>query len=433
MTQRVGLGRLDGSPMPTDEELLSACRRDRPDAFAELASRHAPYMQHLAERLLSGDHHTAQDVVQECLVKLHAATQRDDRPLKVRAWLSVVVRNACMDEHRRRLPLPVAEAPDVPVVDDDPFGSDPFLDQAWEALPERFRTVLHHRELLGLSYDEIGAAMGVSRSAVQTLLFRARGALRREYQRAGGELLGCGAFGLSLLALSDGETGRHDAQLIDHLASCGPCDGAWARLNQLSHLLRTGAALVHPEVATPRLPSLWGRCWTAAVQFYNSQAVSLNEFAHASAAASAVPLACVAALIIPHASVSTSPPRSPRGLLAVAHQPGAADPLVRLTPDPSTLTTSALAPHPPASSPAAWIRPTSWPSPSSGGGWPWFDNRPRGFGPSPAPSPQGWDHGYQYPWAEPSSSPRPPKPAEPSSPPSPSPSPWPFPSSFPRQ
>lgn len=431
MTLRVGLGTLDGSPMPTDEDLLSACRRGQPDAFAELAARHAPYMQHLAERLLSGDHHTAQDVVQECLVKLHAATQRDDRPLKVRAWLSVVVRNACMDEHRRRLPQPVAEAPDVPVVDDDPFGSDPFLDQAWEALPERFRTVLHHRELLGLSYDEIGAAMGVSLSAVQTLLFRARGALRREYQRAGGELLGCGAFGLSLLALSDGETGRHDAQLIDHLASCGPCDGAWARLNQLSDLLRAGANLVHPEVATPGVPSLWSRCWTSATQFYNSQAVSLSEFAHASAAASAVPLVCVASLIIPHVSASSSPPQPPRDLVAAQRQLGAASSLVRSTPDPSTRNTSTFAPYSPASSRPPWMRPTSWPSPSSGGGWRWFDNRPSWFGPDPAPSPQGWDHRDQHPRSELPPSPRPPQLPEPSSPPSPS--PWSFSPSFPRQ
>ncbi|MDP3714353.1 MAG: RNA polymerase sigma factor [Mycobacteriales bacterium] len=181
--------------------------------------------------------------------------------MRVRPWLSVVVRNACMDEHRRRLPQPVADAPDSAVEDQDPFGSDPYLDQAWEALPARFRTVLHHRELLGLSYDEIATAMGVSRSAVQTLLFRARGALRREYQRAGGELLGCGAFGLALLSLGDGEPVRHGHQLAGHLASCGACRSAVDRLAELSDLMRLGAramdAPLHPPSAA--CPSVAGR------------------------------------------------------------------------------------------------------------------------------------------------------------------------------
>ena len=395
-----------------DEALLSACRRGDDAAFGELAARHAPYMQQLAERLLAGDHHTAQDVVQECLVKLYAAARRDDRELRVRPWLSVVVRNACMDEHRRRLPQPVPDAPDSAVEDADPFGSDPYLDQAWEALPTRFRTVLHHRELLGLSYDEIATAMGISRSAVQTLLFRARGALRREYQRAGGELLGCGAFGLALLSLADGEPVRHGHQLAGHLASCGACSSAVDRVAELSDVMRLGARAVDGPLHAP-IGGLFQRGWTALTQFCNTHAPVLTDVAHTSIVAGAVPLSIVAALVTPSPGTSATSP---------AHGGQQADSAHAL--QSTTLTKQNIVRPSPQPSPVApWTTPTSatqrdqlgsWPSPSpTSWAWPWGPEGGSGFGlrpgaqesPSAQPrEPDGW-HGDWQPQPSPSERP----------------------------
>jgi RNA polymerase sigma factor (sigma-70 family) len=415
---------LTGNPAAmTDEALLFACRRGDESAFTELAGRHAPYMQKLAERLLAGDHHTAQDVVQECLVKLYAAARRDERELRVRPWLSVVVRNACMDEHRRRLPQPVPEAPDSAVVDEDPFGTDPYLDQAWEALPTRFRTVLHHRELLGLSYDEIAAAMGVSRSAVQTLLFRARGALRREYQRAGGELLGCGAFGLALLSLADGEPVRHGQQLAGHVASCSACRSAVDRLAELSDLMRLGARAMEAPVHAP-VGGFFQRCWTTLAQFCNTHAPGLSDVAHASALAGAVPLSCVAALVAP-ASPVTAAPSSVHVARQVASSQVVPVATLGLRPPvaPSAQPSTAGASPSPSPVPER-TRLGSWPTPSpTSWSWPWGPEGQAGFGPRPAsresgsPEPRdqdGWNGGWQ-----PQSSPSAPPTAMPASSPTP--------------
>ena len=46
--------------------------------------------------------------------------------------------------------------------------------------------------------------MGQSESAVETLLFRARVALRREYEKAGGTRFGCGVLGLGLYRYATG-------------------------------------------------------------------------------------------------------------------------------------------------------------------------------------------------------------------------------------
>lgn len=222
-----------------DDGLCRAVALGDDRAFAELASRHRDWLVGLCRGNLRGDSHRAEDVAQECLIKLHATLQRDHRPLKPRAWLSVVARNACIDVHRARRAEPTAEVPDVGVDAVDPFELDPILAEAWEALTDRHRAVLQHRELIGLSYDEIAIAMDTSVSAVETLLFRARAALRRNYRRAGGELLGCGLFGLSFMRLL--EMGR-TPEVDDHLAACGDCSRAAARLIETTDLLRVGTA-----------------------------------------------------------------------------------------------------------------------------------------------------------------------------------------------
>ena len=142
-----------------DDELVARLRAGDGEAFATLARRHHAWLVRTCRPLLNGDHHAAEDVAQECLVRLHAAASRDARPLAVRPWLSVVARNLCIDHHRRAGAEPVEEVPDLPHVEEDPFVVDPALATAWGRLQPRQREVLHHRELTGLRYDEIATVM----------------------------------------------------------------------------------------------------------------------------------------------------------------------------------------------------------------------------------------------------------------------------------
>ena len=178
-----------------DEDLLARLRAGDEVAFRALVDRHRPWLVRLCTRLLGDDAHAAEDAAQESLLKLHAAARRDARPLRVRAWLTVVARNTCVDEQRRRRPDLPGELPERATPGDDPFSLDAALADAWPRLSGRHREVLYLREVLGFSYNEIGAVMGLSLPAVETLVFRARAALRREYERAGGTAFGCGLFG----------------------------------------------------------------------------------------------------------------------------------------------------------------------------------------------------------------------------------------------
>lgn len=172
-----------------DQELIARVKSGCPDAFDSIVARYRPRLIAICTRMLAGDRHLAEDITQECLVKAYRRIREDHRPLYLRAWLDTTARNACIDEYRRRRPQPVEQVPETPVDHPEPLGLDPELLQAWRRLDLRHRQVLALREVDGFSYQEIADVLGTSMGAVQSLLFRSRTALRREYARAGGGAL----------------------------------------------------------------------------------------------------------------------------------------------------------------------------------------------------------------------------------------------------
>jgi RNA polymerase sigma-70 factor (ECF subfamily) len=221
-----------------DESLLARLRAGDEAAFRALVDRHRPWLVRLCTRLLGQDAHAAEDAAQESLLKLHAAARRDARPLRVRAWLTVVARNTCVDEQRRRRPDLPGELPERAAPGDDPFSLDAALADAWPRLSGRHREVLYLREVLGFSYKEIGSVMGLSMPAVETLVFRARAALRREYERAGGTAFGCGLFGFHLARLGIGR--RRDLSVTDGMSSAAVSDPGFGSLaSRVAHFLST--------------------------------------------------------------------------------------------------------------------------------------------------------------------------------------------------
>jgi RNA polymerase sigma-70 factor (ECF subfamily) len=220
----------------SDDVLLARLRGGDEAAFRALVDRHRPWLVRLCTRLLGHDAHGAEDAAQESLLKLHAAARRDGRPLRVRPWLTVVARNTCIDEQRRRRPDLPGELPEQAARGEDPFQLDAALAEAWTRLSGRHREVLYLREVLGLSYKEIGAVMGLTMAATETLVFRARAALRREYERSGGSSFGCVLLGLQLARL--GADHRRDGAVADGMSTIVANDAGLTGLSgRLAHFL----------------------------------------------------------------------------------------------------------------------------------------------------------------------------------------------------
>lgn len=102
------------------------------------------------------------------------------------AYLSVSVRNACLDMLRRESKYPDASLPDN-LPDDDEILESAFdearLWAAIEALPEGRRRMLLMHKRDGLKYSEIAERLGVSEGTVKNQISRALRALRKSLKK----------------------------------------------------------------------------------------------------------------------------------------------------------------------------------------------------------------------------------------------------------
>lgn len=168
----------------SDGALLTRAASGDEGAFRILVERHLSAMLAVARRMLR-DEAEAEDVAQEAMLRLWRSSEKlDIGDYGVRPWLRRVVSNLCIDRVRAARNLTVTdEVPELPQpavqeVNIERREASARVDSALKALPERQRValVLFHYE--GLSQIEIGKVLNVSDEAVESLLSRARRALK---------------------------------------------------------------------------------------------------------------------------------------------------------------------------------------------------------------------------------------------------------------
>jgi RNA polymerase sigma factor (sigma-70 family) len=138
----------------------------------------------------------AEDITQTAFLDAFRALRRGDEPQQPHAWLLTIAQNAARRRFRTRAARPSEVELDAEfLAAPDPGG--PSADDirvALERLRPAQREAIVLREIGGRSYVEIAAAMDMSVPAVETLLFRARRALRVELDdeapRTRGRVLG---------------------------------------------------------------------------------------------------------------------------------------------------------------------------------------------------------------------------------------------------
>ncbi|HSL63886.1 MAG TPA: RNA polymerase sigma factor, partial [Gaiellaceae bacterium] len=127
-----------------------------------------------------GDREEAEDVTQAAFLNAYRALARGCTPRRPRAWLLAIaenVRRSRLRGRRDELPLALVEATAAAA---EPTVDAAEIRDALEQLPASQREAVVLRELAGLSYAEIGEALGVSVGSVQMLVFRGRRALRAQ-------------------------------------------------------------------------------------------------------------------------------------------------------------------------------------------------------------------------------------------------------------
>jgi RNA polymerase sigma-70 factor (ECF subfamily) len=186
--------------MATDEaRLVCLGRAGDQEAFAALVQRYERQIYSLAYRML-GNPDDAFDLSQECFIRAYKNLPRTHEALNFSAWLHRIAANACLDVLRRRTRIrwlawdaPRHERLLVSRPSEDPermaVAGETAVEvrRVLERMSARNRLALVLREYQGLSTQEIGEAMNLSRTAVKTMLFRAREEFRRKYIEELGE------------------------------------------------------------------------------------------------------------------------------------------------------------------------------------------------------------------------------------------------------
>jgi RNA polymerase sigma-70 factor (ECF subfamily) len=167
----------------------------------------------------------AEDASQTTFMQAFRALQRGVVPVFETAWLLTIARNVCLARHRagrRRRAVELARDPqDLQelAAGREQDGSLAGLQEALAQLPETQRRAFLLREWQERSYAEIAAELGVTVSAVEALLFRARRGLARQ--------------------LGDGGRGRHALDVASLAAAVKSALGGAAAVK-----IAVGAAVV---------------------------------------------------------------------------------------------------------------------------------------------------------------------------------------------
>jgi RNA polymerase sigma factor (sigma-70 family) len=148
------------------------------DAARSLYERYYPNVYRFALSHLRSPE-DAEDAAQNTFLRAYRALQRGVVPENESAWLFKIAHNVCTSSKLAWLRRRRVETPDdvhaLPVAalernHDELAG----LGDALAEMPPRLREAFLLREWQGLSYDEIAERLDTSRSAVETLIFRAR-------------------------------------------------------------------------------------------------------------------------------------------------------------------------------------------------------------------------------------------------------------------
>ena len=171
-----------------------------PAALRAVIARYGSALHRVAYRM-TGDAHEAEDIVQEAMIRLwnqspviaerHHVGSQAAGTLRLGGWLQRVVVNLSIDRLRRTRRISPGEAPDN--ADDTPLADaaleagelDAHARALVAALPDRQRAAIVLTYYEELPNAEAAAAMDMNIKAFESLLHRARTALRQAFAAEG--------------------------------------------------------------------------------------------------------------------------------------------------------------------------------------------------------------------------------------------------------
>jgi RNA polymerase sigma factor (sigma-70 family) len=202
-----------------DERLAKLAAGGSTAAFTAIYKRHHQPIYRYCLSILRNEH-DARDALQETMASALRALTGSDREIALRPWLFRIAHNEAVTVLRRkRRETPVEDV--LATASDESSTSRDELRELLDdlgALTARQRSALVMRELSGLSFGEIGGALGVSPEAAKQAVYEGRCALR---DLRDGRALDC----TEVRAKVSAEDRRllRGRQVRAHLKACAAC------------------------------------------------------------------------------------------------------------------------------------------------------------------------------------------------------------------
>jgi len=153
-------------------------------SFDELIEHHRPELLAYLRRLL-GNIHDAEDVCQDAFLRAYRAVDRLEANSNLRAWLYKVATNTALTFLRRRKRAS-SRAVDMELETIEDASANSWrrtelqhrIVRAVSVLPPKQRAALMQRQFEGLSYEEIGEALGCTAESARANVYQAIKKLR---------------------------------------------------------------------------------------------------------------------------------------------------------------------------------------------------------------------------------------------------------------
>ena len=258
-------------------------------AIDDLYRRHGSEVYRYALAVL-GNHADAEDVTQTTFLNAYRSLEQGVQPRKPANWLLTIASNAIKQRFRHDSARPRQVVLDDRLPDrgsDATESAGPTVGEILTALshiPPQQRQAIVLREFEGRSYNEIAEILGVTTSALETLLFRARRSLAEELEHQ----LTCTEAQFAISQAADGRLGRKERKRLRfHIDECPDC-ARFAQVQQRHRKALRGLVFVPIPVSLTLFKGLEGSATAATLPVVGTGAAGAAVAAGTSGTAGAV-------------------------------------------------------------------------------------------------------------------------------------------------
>lgn len=166
--------------MLADREIILGCKEGKEKAYKALVDQYAPRLMATALRYLP-DHASAEDAVQESLIRVFQSIHKYDHQDQLLPWLRKITVNQCLKVLRKKV-IWLHHDDIVETATSFEMGElhqlEDNMTMALLQLPEAYRLVFNLSVAEGYAHAEIAEMLGITESSSRVYLTRARAILK---------------------------------------------------------------------------------------------------------------------------------------------------------------------------------------------------------------------------------------------------------------